>query len=163
MTSFPARTVPTQAAPTQAVSSQAVGDSPQELFRSAEEAWFWAMLARQALCEGARFVAGAGDRPRPCEPLDLLCVVDRLFRERRLGTGHLHTLARYGAAQRAPDNRIRAEQSDARLWNEALDAMTTPLRAKGIVAVSQHLETSGQRPVDAQGFNRPELCVSTLP
>lgn len=133
-----------------------------ELFKTAEEAWFWAMLARQALCEGARFVAGAGDRPRPCEPLDLLCVVDRLFRERRLGTGHLHALARYGAAQRAPDNRIRAEQTDARLWHEALDAMTTPLRAKGIVIVSQHQETSMAHQGGTVGRTHQKLCVSTV-
>ena len=37
-------------------------------FESAEEAWFWFIAAQQAKCDGARFMSGAGDVPRPCEP-----------------------------------------------------------------------------------------------
>jgi len=77
-------------------------------FESAEEAWFWFMAAQDAKNDGAKFIAGAGLYKRPCEPLDILKVLDRLhFRPKEKRAYHL--------------------------WAEALDRMGSVLIAKGIV------------------------------
>ena len=65
--------LPTTASPT----DERIEGQP---FATAEEAWFWLMRWRRAWLDGARFRAGRSDRPRPCEPVDILRVVDRLYR-----------------------------------------------------------------------------------
>lgn len=52
-----------------------------ELFDSAIEAWFWYINAQRARDEGARITAGQALVARPCEPIDILKVVDRLWNE----------------------------------------------------------------------------------
>ena len=47
-------------------------------FDNVEEAWFWFIAAQAARNDGARFVAGAGLQIRPCEPIDILKVLDGL-------------------------------------------------------------------------------------
>lgn len=111
---------------------------PEELpsaqpFRHAEEAWFWFVQARSAQIEGARVTAGLARLPRPCEPLDILAVVDRLYRRRRLLRQHLDVLADYGRQCLRPDGRKPGQARAARLWDEALDELTPALRRKGIV------------------------------
>lgn len=44
-------------------------------FESTEEAWFWFIQAQDARNSGARFFAGGGKMPRPCEPLDILNII----------------------------------------------------------------------------------------
>lgn len=102
-------------------------------FASAEEAWFWFVQAQEARASGARFVAGLGLVARPCEPVDVLRVVDRLYRQRRLLHDHLRVLVHYGRRLMAPDAGRRAEARSALLWQEALAAMEPVLCAKGIV------------------------------
>ncbi len=53
-------------------------------FYNAEEVWFWFIAAQQARNDGARFVAGHGLFRRPCEPVDILKILDDLYRHRRL-------------------------------------------------------------------------------
>ena len=103
-------------------------------FRDAEEAWFWFISAQQARHEGARFVAGAGLYPRPCEPLDILKVLDRLHRQRRLLRDHLLVLRHYGRRHMAPDPRRVKEYRAHMFWCEALERIETVLVQKGIVA-----------------------------
>lgn len=103
-------------------------------FESAEEAWFWFIQAHGARCEGARLTMGMAAVPRPCEPVDILKVVDRLYRQRRLLRDHLHVLAHYGRRLMEPDPRRPKEQRACALWREAMDLMTPLLRAKGIIA-----------------------------
>jgi hypothetical protein len=102
-------------------------------FRCAEEAWFWFIAAQNARCDGARVIAGASLFPRPCEPLDILKVVDRLYRGRRLLRDHLLVLRHYGRRYMPPDQRRRKEQRAHVLWTEALQKMESVLEAKGIV------------------------------
>jgi hypothetical protein len=102
-------------------------------FRTVEEAWFWFVQAQDARSSGARFVAGAGTVPRPCEPLDLMRVVDRLYRNRRLLRDHLHVLVHYGRRLAAPDPQRSVEARASALWREALDRIAPVLRGKGIV------------------------------
>jgi len=102
-------------------------------FGSAEEAWFWFMQNHEARCAGARIRAGQGDMPRPCEPIDVLRVLDRLYRQRRLVRDHLAVLAHYGRRLMAPDPRRRREQRARGLWDEALSRLEPVLRGKGIV------------------------------
>jgi hypothetical protein len=111
-----------------------VRDVAAEPFGSAEEAWFWFVEAHEARMAGARVLAGLGLVARPCEPLDVLRAVDRLYRQRRLFRDHLLVLAHYGRRRMPPDPDRRAEQRAHGVWREALDRLEGVLRAKGIVA-----------------------------
>jgi hypothetical protein len=102
-------------------------------FRDAEEAWFWFMAAQSARNDGARVIAGAALYPRPCEPLDILKVVDRLYRGRRLVRDHLLVLRHYGRRHMPPDMRRLKEQRAHELWTEALTRIESVLESKGIV------------------------------
>ena len=108
-----------------------------ELFGSAEEAWFW--FAR---CQKLRLLGVAmKDVPlrvgRPCEPDDLYRTAMALKRAGRLQSWHLSVLGEFGMAERPPDPRCDEEERPARHWDEALDAMTTVLKKKGIVRCSK--------------------------
>jgi hypothetical protein len=102
-------------------------------FASTEEAWFWFVQAQEARASGARIVAGRGVVPRPCEPLDMMRVVDRLYRQRKLIRDHLHVLVHYGRRLMAPDPERRLEVRASDLWREALAFLDPVLREKGIV------------------------------
>lgn len=106
---------------------------PTAPFRSAEEAFFWFVRCQIVRRDGARFEAGNGLR-RPCDPDDVYLVIITLRRRRVLDAAHLETLGRFGILGRPPDRRCREEEAAARRWDEALDRLTTPLRAKGILA-----------------------------
>lgn len=105
-----------------------------ELFENAEAAWFWFLAAQKAKQDGARFSAGLATIPRPCEPLDILKVVDRLYRNRRLLMDHVQVLRHYGLRMCPPDKRRPKEVRAYRLWNEALDRIEVILVEKNIVA-----------------------------
>ena len=102
-------------------------------FVSTEEAWFWFVQAQEARSSGARIVAGRGTVPRPCEPLDMMREVDRLYRQRKLIRDHLHVLVHYGKRLMAPDPERRLEIRASSLWREALAFLDPVLREKGIV------------------------------
>lgn len=108
-------------------------DTDTTPFESAEEAWFWFIAAQKAREEGARFVAGQGLVARPCEPIDILKAVDRLYRNRRLVMDHLLVLRHYGVRFLPPDPRRMREARAARLWSEAMDRLGDALDAKGIL------------------------------
>ena len=92
------------------------------------------MQAHEARQSGARIVAGMGKTARPCEPLDMLRVIDRLYRNRRLVVDHLRVLAHYGRRLMAPDPTRSKEARAFDLWREALSRIEPVLRGKGIVA-----------------------------
>ena len=102
-------------------------------FIDAQEAWFWFIAAQEARNDGARFVAGQGLYPRPCEPLDILKVLDRLYRTRRLIRDHLLVLRHYGRRHMAPDPHRPKEVRAFHLWCEALERIGAVLEKKGIV------------------------------
>jgi hypothetical protein len=102
-------------------------------FASTEEAWFWFVQAQEARSSGARIVAGRGTVPRPCEPLDMMREVDRLYRQRKLIRDHLHVLVHYGRRLMAPNPERRLEIRASSLWREALAFLDPVLREKGIV------------------------------
>ena len=106
---------------------------PATPFDTAEEAWFWFLQANEARQAGARIRAGEGLVHRPCEPLDILRAVDRLYRQRRLLRDHLLVLAHYGRRQMAPEPDRPRERRDHGLWREAFLALAPVLTAKGIV------------------------------
>lgn len=102
-------------------------------FRDAEEAWFWFIAAQSARNDGARFAAGQSLYPRPCEPIDILKVLDALYRKRRLVRDHLLVLRHYGRRHLPPDNRRAKEVRAFQLWHEALERIGTVLEKKGII------------------------------
>lgn len=103
-------------------------------FPNAGEAWFWAVQAQIAKGEGARVAAGLGLVARPCEPGDVIRVVDRLYRRRQLTRDHLHVLVHYGRRMDAPMPDRWREQRAASLWREAFAVIAPALAEKGIVA-----------------------------
>jgi hypothetical protein len=106
---------------------------PTVPFIDAAQAWFWFIRCQQARRDGARFEEAAGGIRRPCDPDDLYRAAVALERRKAIGREHLRVLAAYGLAGRPPDARCREEERPARLWAEALDRLTTVLKAKGIV------------------------------
>ncbi len=109
-------------------------DLPVEPFANSADAWFWSVQCLMARRDGARSVAGMGAEARPCDPEDVVKSVERLYRVGRLTPHHLRVLVDYGARLTEPNRDDRSESRAARLWDEALDLLTTPFRAKGIVA-----------------------------
>lgn len=105
-------------------------------FRDAEEAWFWFIQAQQARIDGARFATGQGLVPRPCEPIDILKVLDQLYRQRRLLMEHFLVLRHYGRRMMPPDPRRVKEGKAFKLWREAMDRMEPVLVRKGIIEVN---------------------------
>ena len=102
-------------------------------FESAEEAWFWFIQAQQARNDGARISAGQSLYPRPCEPMDILKVAERLYRNRCLIMDHFLVLRHYGRRGYAPDPVRIKEARAAKLWREAIDHMEPILIRKGVV------------------------------
>lgn len=114
-------------------------DTETTAFESAEEAWFWFILAQKARNEGARGGAGRALAARPCEPSDILQCVDRLYRHRRLSMDHILVLRHYGKRQMAPDkSRVKEVQASA-LWNEAMERLEPVLMRKGIICTPEVL------------------------
>jgi len=107
---------------------------PTTPFVDAEEAWFWFVRCQRARDEGVRFADRPAMLARPCDPDDIYLAAVGLARQGRIGSRHLKVLATFGLCGRPPDPRCRDEQQPARLWDEALDSLTTVLKAKGIVA-----------------------------
>lgn len=109
------------------------GDETPEPFESIEQAWFWFIQAQQARNDGARVTRGLGLTVRPCEPVDILRALDRLYRNRVVQRDHLLVLRHYGRRQMAPDARRVKEMRAALLWGQALDRLRGVLEQKGIV------------------------------
>lgn len=103
-------------------------------FDSAEEAWFWFIQARLATTQGARIKACAGKLPRPCEPYDILMVVNDLYRKRRLLIDHAKVLRHYGERLSPPDPWNVREGRAFRLWQEAMQRLEPVLWRRGIIA-----------------------------
>lgn len=103
------------------------------LFENVEEAWFWFIRAQEAKNDGARFVSGVSAEPRPCEPIDILKALDRLYRQRRVMRDHLLVLRHYGRRFLAPDPSRVKEARAHTLWSEALERLHSVLELKGIV------------------------------
>lgn len=103
-------------------------------FATAEEAWFWFVRCQQVRREGAQLGDGNPQSARPCDPDDVYCAVMSLARQRVLRSSHLKVLGTFGLFGRPPDARCGDEAAAARLWDEALDRLSTVLRIKGILA-----------------------------
>ena len=103
------------------------------LFENAQEAWFWFIAATNARLDGARIQANQGLYRRPCEPSDILKILERLRRHRRLDMNHFRIMRHYGVRMLAPDPSRPKEFFAARLWDEAMDILQDVLIAKGIV------------------------------
>jgi hypothetical protein len=105
---------------------------PAEPFRTAEQAWLWTMAALLARHAGAS--RPAGGTPRPCEPDDVILCLDSLYRRKRIDLAHARVLRCWGERGMAPDPRLPAERTEARLWAEAMQLLDWPLRVRGIIA-----------------------------
>ncbi len=106
---------------------------PPVPFGGPADAWFWFMQCHMAREDGARIGKGRGGVPRPCEPIDVIRVIDRLFRQRRLLRDHICVLAHYGRRLLPPDPTRPREQRAYGLWIEALERIDPVMRRKGIV------------------------------
>ncbi|MFO1152108.1 MAG: hypothetical protein U1E42_00380 [Rhodospirillales bacterium] len=112
--------------------AECAGVSPSAPFDSAEQAWFWFVRCQVVRRDGARLSPG-GNMHRPCDPDDIYVALMNLQRRAVLRPSHLNILGRFGLEGRPPDPRCREETTAAKLWDEALDRLTTVLRDKGII------------------------------
>ncbi|NVK19308.1 MAG: hypothetical protein HWE30_11480 [Methylocystaceae bacterium] len=102
-------------------------------FADGEEAWFWFSRCQRMRQDGARFIAGMVETPRPCAPDDVYRAVMRLYRARQIDNPHLKVLGSYGEKLTPPDEYCREEKEDVPLWQEALLQLGDALKKKGIV------------------------------
>lgn len=119
--------------PRAATAQREVHSAPGIPFDTAEQALFWFVQAFEARNAGARVRAGMGEVPRPCEPLDIFRILDRLHRTRRLGIDHLKVMAHYARRLSRPDPGRQREARAAMLWDEGLARLEGALQAKGLV------------------------------
>lgn len=106
------------------------------VFDTVEDAWFWCVSAMTAKADGAQIKAGQASVPRPCEPVDIMKVVDRLYRNRAIMRDHLRVLIHYGKRCLAPDPRRNKEARAYTLWDDAMMRMESILEKKGIIYAS---------------------------
>ena len=102
-------------------------------FIDAEEAWFWFMRAQLAREEGLRFKGDGAETMRPCDADDIYRAVIGLARRHVIGGHHLRVLASYGVLGWPPDPRLAEQQYEYRLWDEAMDRLTSILKTKEII------------------------------
>ena len=105
-----------------------------EPFDSVESLWFWFIQAQQARLDGAKSLRGAGLFARPCEPIDVLRVLDRLHRARTLTMDHMMVLRHYGMRMLRPDSSRAKEQRACALWDDAMAALEPHFVDKGLVS-----------------------------
>lgn len=103
-------------------------------FATAEEAWLWYARCQLARIEGVRFVADAGETARPCDPDDIYRAVDGLLRAGALDRRHVVVLGRFGRRLSPPDPWDGDTPAETALWEEALDRLSSVLKAKGILS-----------------------------
>ncbi len=102
-------------------------------FIDAEDAWFWYSRCQILRNHGVKLGDMPNSMTRPCSPDDIHIAVTGLLRRQIIGNEHMRVLCVYGIRESPPDPRSRDEERPARLWDEALDRLTTVLRPKGIV------------------------------
>ncbi len=123
-------------------------------FLDAEEAWFWFIQAQQAKNEGARYTAGMSLTPRPCEPADIIKILDRLYRNRLLLRDHLLVLRHYRRRQLRPDVRRDKEAIAYELWCEAMSKIEPVLIRKNIVAKPQRRNNGNKQKILTKELNQ---------
>lgn len=102
-------------------------------FQSAEEAWFWFIQAQTARNDGAKISAGSGLYPRPCEPVDIIRTVERIYRNCRISMDHVMVMKHYGLRMLAPNKYVNKEKRSHTLWTQAMERLEESLIAKRIV------------------------------
>ena len=112
-------------------------------FNTVEEAWFWFIQAHQARLDGARVRDGQGMFRRPCEPVDIFRIMDRLYRSRRLSIDHFRILRHYGLRLMPPEKWRAREARAATLWAEAMRTLEPILIAKKILRDPLHVAMNG--------------------
>lgn len=104
-----------------------------EPFETAQELWIWFLKANEARKSGARYTAGLGSVMRPCEPIDILAIMDRLYRNRILTLDHFRVLRHYGERELAPDPNFPTERRAATLWDEAFEHLEPIFEQKKLI------------------------------
>jgi hypothetical protein len=114
---------------------QTVSRAPTEVvpFRNAEEAWFWFICSVEAREAGATPSKSKGNVPRPCEPVDIYRVLERLYRNRRLRFEHMKVLSHFGRRRMPPEARRPHEAKSHQLWREAMKELDASLQRRGVV------------------------------
>ena len=102
-------------------------------FDTTQEAWFWFMQANEAKRVGAKCSPGMGAVSRPCEPEDIMNIVNKLYRQRNLLIDHVRILAHYGKKLCAPNKDRYREQKACTLWKEAIARIEPVFLQKGII------------------------------
>lgn len=120
------------------------------LFDSVEELWFWFIGAQQAYAAQARSVV-PHVKQRPCEPGDILNILNRLYQNRLLKRDHLLVLRHYGRRGLAPDIHRIKEVRASKLWDEAMDRLRPVCFRRGflmephaVVTVPSKVTTLGE-------------------
>lgn len=106
---------------------------PVQQFGTTQEAWFWFMQANAAKVIGAKCSPGMGEVTRPCEPEDIMNIINKLYRQRNLLIDHIRILAHYGKKLCAPNSDRYREKKAHTIWREAMSKIEPVFISKGII------------------------------
>lgn len=92
------------------------------------------MAALTAQQDGAQLRRDRGKQPRPCEPADILKIIERLHQKRALLMDHIRVLIHYGRRAVPPNPRRTLEEKPYLLWQQAMSQLEPVFRGKGLIA-----------------------------
>ncbi len=111
-------------------------------FTTAEQAWFWFIQAARAAHDGTHYakVGGTGfsNGVTASYIADILDIVDRLRRNRRLLYDHILVLRHYGIRAVSPIQSRKQEARAATLWHQAMKILDVAFVRQGLV-IPHHL------------------------
>lgn len=90
-------------------------------FASVEDVWFWYLGSRELVNGSAH--QRKGHSCWPIAVLDVDRILLRLYNAKTIGDRHIAIGRKYFVEQRSPDPNCPAEEEDARLWGELMDAI----------------------------------------
>lgn len=103
-------------------------------FMCAENAWLWCCKCRMDLTfANNRDISDVEDILRPCQTIDIYCVIKTLRQKNELKNYHIQSLIKYGEQLRAPSKIYKDPMAEIDYWNEAMEKLTLPMRKKGFI------------------------------
>lgn len=102
-------------------------------FSCAEDAWIWCCRCKLELDGGNKNNKKRQEYiPRPCETIDIYCVIKSLERKGAISQKHIKIMVKFGL-KLAPPSKKNANNVEIDLWNKAMEKLDEPLRKKRIV------------------------------
>ncbi len=101
------------------------------LFESSEHLWMWFIFSKKIK---PILKSQNGATYRPCEIIDIECLITKLHLSGQLSENELKVLLKYGMKQMAPLERIFSQRKDYFLWKSSMETLDFWFQKKGWIA-----------------------------